>query len=391
MRGTEGETRAPRYRSLGSGTRGARVRMSSGCSGPQLGPGVPSPRPSQPLGIPPTGASLRAGARPGLAGGFGGAHAPRPRPRPQPARSRGPPRARAPRRRSPRPSPPARPRPRPGTLAGPERERRRHLSRRRRLQRSASSAEGRAPAAAARGPASRRRLLRGPQRSPRRPAAGPGPPELRAAPRAPPCRSRLGPAAAPGARAMPRRAAPALAPAAWLLVAGLLCGRGVWAARGKRRGRGGARGSEPGRGGRGPGARAAGAAGRQAPFRARHLGPGRPPRGSVAAARVWGTCRRAEGSVHAPRQRPQAGAAAPGETPRSRAVCAEVQRAGGAGWGCAQVLVCAYISAPSSASLCETRVSAAAPRLRPCPPPRALSAAAETSAPLPPLSPKVRL
>ncbi|XP_036084308.1 calsyntenin-1 isoform X3 [Rousettus aegyptiacus] len=30
---------------------------------------------------------------------------------------------------------------------------------------------------------------------------------------------------------MPRRAAPALAPAAWLLVAGLLCGRGVWAAR----------------------------------------------------------------------------------------------------------------------------------------------------------------
>lgn len=57
------------------GNRGARVRMRSGCSGPQLGPGVQSPRPSQPLRIPPTGASLRAGARPGLAGGFGGAHA----------------------------------------------------------------------------------------------------------------------------------------------------------------------------------------------------------------------------------------------------------------------------------------------------------------------------
>ena len=35
---------------------------------------------------------------------------------------------------------------------------------------------------------------------------------------------------------MLRRPAPALAPAVRLLLAGLLCGGGVWAARGKRRG-----------------------------------------------------------------------------------------------------------------------------------------------------------
>lgn len=49
------------------------------------------------------------------------------------------------RARSPSPPRPPPPRPRPGTLAGPERERRRHLSRRR-LQRSAAD-EGRARAA----------------------------------------------------------------------------------------------------------------------------------------------------------------------------------------------------------------------------------------------------
>nr|XP_020012438.1 uncharacterized protein LOC109681898 [Castor canadensis] len=172
----------------------------------------------------------------------GRAHAPRvrrarPRPASGLARSRT---RRAPARaarRSPSPPLPSPPRPRPGTLAGPERERRRHLSCCRCLQRSgALRREG--ARGGARGPASRRprrRLLLGLRCSPRHEAAGLGLPGPRSPSRAPPCRSlcRPGPAAAPGARAMLRRPAPALAPAAWLLLAGLLCGGcgRVWAAR----------------------------------------------------------------------------------------------------------------------------------------------------------------
>jgi hypothetical protein len=186
----------------------------------------------------------------------GRAHAPRvrrarPRPASGLARSRT---RRAPARaarRSPSPPLPSPPRPRPGTLAGPERERRRHLSCCRCLQRSgALRREG--ARGGARGPASRRprrRLLLGLRCSPRHEAAGLGLPGPRSPSRAPPCRSlcRPGPAAAPGARAMLRRPAPALAPAAWLLLAGLLCGGcgRVWAARGKRRSWAGPRGFGP--------------------------------------------------------------------------------------------------------------------------------------------------
>ena len=71
---------------------------------------------------------------------------------------------------------------------------------------------------------------------------------------------------------MLRRPAPALAPAAWLLLAGLLCSGGVWASRGKPRGRVGARGTSAGSrvGKRGVGARRA-ALGRGTGGRARAL------------------------------------------------------------------------------------------------------------------------
>lgn len=93
---------------------------------------------------------------------------------------------------APSPPLPPPPRPRPGTLAGPERERRRHLSCCRCLKRSAASAEGGRPR-----PSVTAAVLLGPRCSPRRQAAGSGPREPRWAPHERPCRSRLGPAAAP--------------------------------------------------------------------------------------------------------------------------------------------------------------------------------------------------
>lgn len=261
-----------------------------------------------------------------------------PRPRPLAPRALPGPAARAPRRRSPPlPSPPLPPppRPRPGTLAGPERERRRHLSCCRCLQRSAASAEGRAPAARARGPASRRRPLLGPQCSPRCQAAGPGPREPRSAPRARPCRSRLGPTAAPGARAMLRRPAPALAPAAWLLLAGLLCGGGVWAARGKRRGRAGARGGGSGRGVRGRAQEAVGARGRR-PGKPGCIPGGAPgpwpPPGSPGGgcADVGGRAYGLKGRSTFPCSARSLGVPPRGEVPCTCVVCSEVHQAGGA-------------------------------------------------------------
>lgn len=142
---------------------------------------------------------------------------------------------------------------------------------------------------------------------------------------------------------MLRRPAPALAPAAWLLqllLAGLLCGGEVWAARGKRRGRVGARGvgsrrkgrtSGAGSGRRRPRARAAGAAGEA------RLCPGRgttalaapiPPSPGWWLCGSRGRCRRAEGSVRLPQQLGGLGLHPWGEVPCTCVVCSDVHQAG---------------------------------------------------------------
>lgn len=112
---------------------------------------------------------------------------------------------------------------------------------------------------------------------------------------------------------MLRRAAPALAPAAWLLLAGLLSGGGVWASRGKRRA------------GAGPGGVGAGAGGR----RSRAASPGGAPDPRVAAARVWGDVPTGARVGPRPPQRLRAGVQ-PGERPCTCVVCSLVHQAGGA-------------------------------------------------------------
>lgn len=256
---------------------------------------------------------------------------------------------------------------------------------------------GEGAASRARGPASRRRrrrlLLGSPElaapRSSRPRALEPRElRELRSASRAPPCRSRPG-------LAMLRRPAPALAPAARLLLAGLLCGGGVWAARGKPRGRAGplgrcrirvpvrglgswcgsragcrdssrdagsrvrAQGAGSGRGvrvggrARGAGAEAQETAGARCgrPGEAR-LGPGRGTWAWAApTAARGGGCADLGGRADGPKGQSAllSGARRLGLHPWVRCcvyVCSEVHQAEGA----RTVLVCAYIRAHSSAS-----------------------------------------
>lgn len=362
-----------------------------------------SPGPSPPLRSHP-GRAPRC-ARPRPAGDFGGARAPVPA-LPPASRALPGPAARAgsalspPLPASPRPPPP---RPELGTVAGPEREHGRHLSCCHCLQRSASSADRRALAARARGPASRRRLLRGPRCSPRCEAAGSGPLEPRSAPRAPPCRSRLGPAAVPGAREMLRRPALAVAPAAWLLLAGLLRGNEVGASRGECRGRvpeagSGRRGrgqaSRAGSGHRRPGARTAGAPGSRTLSRAGHLGSGRPHRSPGWWRRGFvGGAEEAKGrSIFLGRSRRL------GPHPQGRC-CVRVyvlRMCIGRGVH-AQFLVCACLhkSPLLRIPFRDPESATRTPHLcRFPPPPRVLSAnkqKLELLAPLPPFHPKVRL
>lgn len=174
---------------------------------------------------------------------------------------------------------------------------------------------------------------------------------------------------------MLRRPAPALAPAAWLLLAGLLCSGGGWASRGKPRGRVRARGPSAGSrvGKRGVGVRRAalgrGAGGRaralqapggsQVPSRAPHWGPGRPhcTRIRVVAAWIGGNVRTG-GRIGPPSSAAPAGwGCIRGEGCRVPVLCAQMCIRPGVH---ARFLVYAYIRNHSPASLPRSRLSATA-------------------------------
>lgn len=153
---------------------------------------------------------------------------------------------------------------------------------------------------------------------------------------------------------MLRRPAPALAPAARLLLAGLLCGGGVWAARGKRRGRGGL-GAERRVGTRGSGSGARRGVGEPEAVGARCRRPGkpgsvRPRRGTRAravAARIWGDL---QTGLRVVRSTWLGGARRLGPQPRGR--CPVRVRRIGLG-GTHSFGLSAYVRARSSASLSE--------------------------------------
>lgn len=172
---------------------------------------------------------------------------------------------------------------------------------------------------------------------------------------------------------MLRRPAPALAPAAWLLLAGLLCGGGVWAARGKRRGRVGTRGlsagSRVGTRGSGPGARLWVAAQEAVGARCRRRGEaGRlhRTRAGLVAARIWGDVQKGRSVGQSSSAAPAGWGGIPGVRYRVRVLCAEMCIRPGLH---AQFLVCAYIRAHFSASFpqipiiccCSTADAASAP------------------------------